>query len=447
MLRVATLLSAAALLSADADNLAEFELCPSSAAGQAICNSALDLKTNTFTASCDVEACSGADCTATVVNKVTVDEDECFNAEKGATGIVTIDGEAKCGCASDDADNFSPCQAPANGRALCVATDADFLGSSPNDVATVECSYQCDDGYFLTPGGSCIKFAKRAHIGTSAPIKVHPTTPGSHGSSTQPHATTSTSYSRHPHNAHTTSHSPSEPTATTTTWTYKHFSHTRPHHSGSSSSPSHPSASSSTGHHGSSKPHHPSGHKTSHHPHHAHPTSSPNMPHDSTTTYPYGHHGHSTRPHHGSSMPPHHGASSSTTYPYGHHGHSTRPHHGSSTATTSPGHPTTTSSHGPSMSHGPSPSQLARRTTEEFVFSDLCAQDERTCAVGSYGDFSCVRLDDVTECGGCNASGDAVNCLEIVGASSVSCLRGGCVVRSCQTGFVQTSEGTCEPKA
>ena len=99
------------------------------------------------------------------------------------------------------------------------------------------------------------------------------------------------------------------------------------------------------------------------------------------------------------------------------------------------------------MSHGPSPSQLARRTNEEFVFSDLCAQDERTCAVGSYGDFSCVRLDDVTECGGCNTSGDAVNCLEIVGASSVSCLRGGCVVRSCQTGFVQTSEGTCEPKA
>lgn len=182
------------------DNLAEFELCPSSAAGQAICNSALDLKTNTFTASCDVEACSGAcvplslsfppslltlheltptsrsDCTATVVNKVTVDEDECFNSEKGATGIVTIDGEAKCGCASvrpassptapllqglpltppslavqDDADSFSPCQAPANGRALCVATDADFLGSSPNDVATVECSYQCDDVRLVSP--------------------------------------------------------------------------------------------------------------------------------------------------------------------------------------------------------------------------------------------------------------------------------------------------------
>jgi len=42
------------------DNLAEFELCPSSVAGQAICNSALNLKTNQFTAECGVEACSGA---------------------------------------------------------------------------------------------------------------------------------------------------------------------------------------------------------------------------------------------------------------------------------------------------------------------------------------------------------------------------------------------------
>lgn len=90
----------------------------------------------------------------------------------------------------------------------------------------------------------------------------------------------------------------------------------------------------------------------------------------------------------------------------------------------------------------PGPSQrAARRAADEFVFSDVCAQDERTCPGD---DIMCVRLDDVTQCGGCHATGDAVNCLEIPGASSVSCLRGGCVVRSCQTGYFQTAEGRCE---
>ncbi|BGP45748.1 hypothetical protein JCM10450v2_001578 [Rhodotorula kratochvilovae] len=516
MLRVATLLSAAALLSADAvrasavshsvfpnsacagassgalaglvgigkvtlsngdveahcgcisDNLAEFELCPSSAAGQAVCNSALDLKTNAFTASCGVEACSGADCVATVVNKVVVDEDECYNAEKGATGIVTIDGEAKCGCASDDSDNFSPCAAPANGRALCVATDADFLGTSQDDITKVECSVQCDEGFFLTPGGSCTKLAKRVPAGPSGGF--HTGGPGKVGPSSKPHGSqpaTATPTSRHPHHAHPTSPSGSE--TTTTSYSYKHHHHSsRPHHGTGTREPWASVTSRHAGH-GSSKPHgthtpsaSTTGTPTSRNPHHAHPTS-PSGPETTTTSYSYNHHHHhSSRPHHG-----HHGRPSSSgpikvivpsspASPHHPHGHSTRPHHPSAVPTTGGPGPVgpspTTRPAGPSASftEGPGkvgPSQRARRAAEEFVFSDVCAQDERTCAVGEYGDFNCVRLDDITECGGCNTTGDAKNCLEIVGASSVACLRGGCVVRSCQTGFVQTSEGTCEPKA
>ncbi|GAA6049847.1 hypothetical protein JCM3770_004213 [Rhodotorula araucariae] len=538
MLRVATLLSAAALFSADAvrasavshsvfpnsacagaasgalaglvgvgkivlsngdveshcgcisDNLAEFELCPSSATGQAVCNSALDLKTNAFTAS---------DCVATVVNKVVVDEDECYNAEKGATGIVTIDGEAKCGCASDDADNFSPCAAPANGRALCVATDADFLGASQDDVTKVECSVQCDEGFFLTPGGSCTKLAKRNVAGPSGAF--HSGGPGKVGPSSKPHGSqpaTATPTSRHPHHAHTTS--PSGAETTTTSYSYKHHHHSSPPHHGTGTREPWASVTSRVAH-GSSKPH---GSQpatgtptTSRHPHHAHPTS-PSGPGSETTTTRGRHHHHSSRPHHAhptspsgpgsettttrgrhhhTSRPhhssrPHHGHGhpssspagpikvipSSPAAPHHPHGHSTRPHHGHHSSVPTTGGPgpvgpsPTTRPAGPSASftEGPGkvgPSQIARRAAEEFVFSDVCAQDERTCAVGEYGDFNCVRLDDVTECGGCNASGDATNCLEIVGASSVACLRGGCVVRSCQTGYVQTSEGTCELKA
>ncbi|GJN88826.1 hypothetical protein Rhopal_001797-T1 [Rhodotorula paludigena] len=507
MLRIATLLAAAALLSADAvrasavshsvfpnsacagassslsglvgigkitlsngeveshcgcisDNLAEFELCPSSGAGQAVCNSSLDLHSNVFTAACGVETCAGDDCATTVVNKVVVDEDECFNSEKGATGIVTVNGEAKCGCASDDADAFSPCHAPANGRSLCVATDSDFLGSSAEDSTSVACQVVCDDGFFLTPGGQCTKLAKRDFASSTGPIKVGPSpttkphhgghhtpghhgghhTPGHHGSKThEPHGTTPTS--RHPHQAHTTPSHGGEETPSHSREPWASYTSNYPHGPGKVG----PSPSSMP--HGSKtkSPYHP----TSHHPHAAHPTSGATT----TTSYSYKHH------HHHPSSVPHGGSETSHTMGPSqrvssarHHGHHTTGPikvgpHPTTTPGTGPSHDTTPGT-GPShTSPGVGPSQRARRAAEEFVFSDACAQDERTCPAGSYGDFSCVRLDDVTECGGCHSTSDARNCLEIEGASSVSCLRGGCVVRSCQTGYVQTSEGTCERKA
>lgn len=47
-----------------------------------------------------------SDCPTTVINSVVVDQDDCFNSEKGAIGIVTVDGESKCGCASVSYDTL-----------------------------------------------------------------------------------------------------------------------------------------------------------------------------------------------------------------------------------------------------------------------------------------------------------------------------------------------------
>ncbi|GAA5931841.1 uncharacterized protein JCM15063_001583 [Sporobolomyces koalae] len=426
------------------DNLPEFTPCEVSAHGESVCNSVLNLDTGSFAASCGVVSCSGADCPTTVVNSVVVDQDDCFNSDKGAIGVVSIDGEAKCGCASDsNPADFTACAAPVNGRATCVAVDPDFLGMSFSHNEKVECGVVCDEGYFLTPGGACTKLAKREYASHSASHGPSHTSGPSGSPTTVPH---------HPHNAHTTTYGTTAPgsSPTTTTYSYKHH-HPSHVHSGSPSPSSRPpfhdrpSASapgsgspatsrpikagpSHSSHHGSH--HHHGSHGGSgggddyHHHHHTsaghhHPSSRPAFEHRPTTTAPGG----------GSGSGP-----SPTTAPGG--GSDEFPHSRGPTKV------------GPSASYGGpgkvGPSQVARRAAEEFVFSDVCAQDERTCPSGSFGDFSCVRLDDVTECGGCNTTNDAKNCLEIVGASSVACLRGGCVVRSCQTGFIQTSEGSCE---
>ncbi|GAA6003299.1 hypothetical protein JCM10207_001850 [Rhodosporidiobolus poonsookiae] len=364
------------------DNFTDFELCPSGN-GISVCNAVYNAETAAFTAACGVAPCVNGDCPTTVVNTESIDEDECYNSEKGSIGITVVDGVSQCACFAEAVDDFTACAAPANGRATCRSVDSDFLGAESESSPKIECGVVCDEGFFLTPGGSCVNFAaheKRAVFGpsgafpgpgkvgpskswvpaTKTPIKVGPSpTTRPHGSHTPEKPTTT---SRHPHNAHTTSPS-TRPSWHTTTGPIKVVPTTKPH--------------------GASQHHH---HHTSH-----------TRPSWETTTGPIKV-----------------GPSPSATYP------------------------------GPGKV---GPSQRARRAAEEFVFTDVCAQDERTCAAGDFGDFTCVRLDDITECGGCNSTGDAKNCLAITGASSVACLRGGCVVRSCQTGYIQTSEGTCELKA
>ncbi|ORY75342.1 hypothetical protein BCR35DRAFT_306322 [Leucosporidium creatinivorum] len=342
------------------DNLPSFEACPSSDNGESVCNSVLDLESGAFTASCGVIACQGTECPSTVVNTVVVDETDCSASDKGAIGISNVDGEEKCAC-SADAGEFTACPTPENGRASCVATDSDFLGMAYTHKETVKCGVVCDDGFFLSPGGSCVKLAKRV-FHSPGPIKVGPSASKSHSKS---HSTSPTQ--RRPH-----------------TPTHTHTRHSTPGvFTTSSRSTNPPSA---------------------------------------TTT--------STKKHHGSSKKHHHHKSTTDTF-----------------STTGP------IKVGPSASFtgtGPikvGPSQIARRAVEEIVFQEVCAQDERSCPAGEFGDFSCVRLDDVTECGGCNSLGDAVSCLDMPGVASAACLRGGCVVRACQTGYVQTSEGTCSPKA
>ncbi|KAK4052970.1 hypothetical protein OIO90_004094 [Microbotryomycetes sp. JL221] len=187
---------------------------------------------------------------------------------------------------------------------------------------------------------------------------------------------------------------------------------------------------------------------------HTPPHGTPTSPGHETPTTPPGGHGTTTPPGgHGTTTPP--GGHGTTTPPGGHDTTST---------TTTPTHFGTSKPHGPSFSHRPTPttdytfthnfptpgpSQRAKRQVgEEIVFgADTCTQDERACPAGDFGDFSCVRLDDVTQCGGCHSSGDAVSCLDIPGVASAACLRGGCVVRACQSGFVQTSDNTCSPRA
>ncbi|GAA6016962.1 hypothetical protein JCM11491_006926 [Sporobolomyces phaffii] len=427
------------------DNLPEFTPCEVSAHGESVCNSVLNLDTGSFAASCGVVSCSGSDCPTTVVNSVVVDQDDCYNSEKGAIGIVTVDGESKCGCASDSVPSeFAACAAPANGRATCVSVDSDFLGMSYSHKEKVECGVVCDDEHFLTPGGSCTKLAKRefnshsagpSHSGTAGPSGGSPTT--------VPH---------HPHNAHTTTYGPNEPSyapsATTTSYSYKHH-HPSHVHSGGSPSPSsrppfqdRPSSAPGGSHGGPSS-----------HPIKAGPSSSPSSgshgSHHGSHSGSHGGNGDNYHHHH-TSMGHHHPSSR----PSFEHRPSTTEHGGSSgpSPTSAPGggefpHSSVPNKAGPSKSFGGpgkvGPSQVARRAVEEIVFSDVCAQDERTCPTGSFGDFSCVRLDDVTECGGCNTTNDAKNCLEIEGASSVACLRTGCVVRSCQPGYKQL-ENSCE---
>ncbi|GAA6026744.1 hypothetical protein JCM8097_005828 [Rhodosporidiobolus ruineniae] len=395
------------------DNLDSFEVCPSSSTGIAVCNSVLNLETEAFTASCGTVTCSGADCPSTVTNVVVVPEEDCYNSEKGAIGIATVDGEASCACASDvAAADFKACPSPDNGRAVCRDVDADFLGAAAERQEKISCAVECDEGYFLSPGGSCVALAKRAVAGPSGAF--HTAGPGKVGPSKVWYPASSTPIKVGP--SHTT--------------TSKHHHHTSSHH--------HHTSSHHHGHHTSrpdwqSPP--TSAPTTSKHPHHAHTPSTP-----TSSTSHHHHHHHSSYP--GTSRP---SWQSHTPIKVG--------------PSPTPSPTTFSRSRGPGKvgpsatfpgNEGPGkvgPSQRARRAAEEFVFTDVCAQDERTCAAGSFGDFSCVRLDDVTECGGCHSTGDAKNCLEIAGASSVACLRGGCVVRSCQTGFVQTSEGTCERKA
>ncbi|GAA5883898.1 hypothetical protein JCM3774_003911 [Rhodotorula dairenensis] len=585
------------------DNLADFEACPSSAAGESVCNSVYDMSSGEFSAS---------DCLDTIVNEVVVHGDECFNSERGSIGVATVDGAASCACSSEvDAADFTACAAPVNGKATCTTTDPDFLGASYDHAVQVACGVACNEGYTLTPAGTCTKVVKRDMGSFEAPVVAAASSSGTphpwahRSSSWGPAVPTTTTW--HPHQAHTTSGASS---ATTTSYSYKY------HHGhksmGSSSSWAH-SASNSwaapTGTHVPWVSRHetPGGNNHNSQPtttpgmnggvssswmsystmpappsssgvnHNAHPTTS-NGAAPTTTSYSYNqHNGHSSKTgggsasasasmvhwahkrdaiptgpayvykqhnarapanHHrrssssgvapsssgyynggGSSMPPmmptttpggsnHYAhttpdssASTSTSYSYKYHHHhqssdsgssstgsswsspsashgassssmmnwvpapsmgpsgsnhnahnpsSSAPNGGDSTTTTTtpaaattttaPWYGSTTSQHG-SASATPGPSQRARRAADEFVFSDVCAQDERTCPGD---DIMCVRLDDVTQCGGCHATGDAVNCLEIEGASSVSCLRGGCVVRSCQTGYFQTAEGRCE---
>ncbi|GAA5875589.1 hypothetical protein JCM16303_000676 [Sporobolomyces ruberrimus] len=449
------------------DNLPDFTPCEVSAHGESVCNSVLNLDTGSFTASCGVVSCSGADCPTTVINSVVVDQDDCYNSEKGSIGIVTIDGESKCGCASDSIPSeFTACAAPANGRATCVSVDADFLGMAYSHKEKVECGVVCDDDHFLTPGGSCTKLAKRefaSHSASHGPSHTAGPSGGSHTAGPSGGSPTTVPY--HPHNAHTTE-GPNGPasSATTTTYSYKHHqpSHVNSGSPSPSSRPAFHDRPTSAGSHASSRP---SSSYHGSHGSHGGSNGGSNGGHNGGSNG--GHNGGSSSgSHHGSHSAGGHGGSHGGNYQH----HTSMMHHPSSRPSWQDKPSTTSNGSGPSPttapgggefphSHGPTkvgpsasyggpgkvgPSQMARRAAEEFVFSDVCAQDERTCPTGSFGDFSCVRLDDVTECGGCNTNNDAQNCLEIDGASSVACLRNGCVVRSCQTGYIQTGVDSCE---
>ncbi|KAI5476056.1 hypothetical protein MNV49_000485 [Pseudohyphozyma bogoriensis] len=555
-----------------ADKLPGFVACPTSEAGESVCNSILDLDSGSFTAECGIISCEGSACPTTVVNTVVVDDTDCFTSGKGNLGYSTIDGVSHCACSSEGDDSFVTCPSVANGRPSCVSTDSDFLGMTRDAHETVQCGIVCDEGFYLTPGGSCTKNIKRADpagaSGTfnTGPIKIgasqahaasSASTTASEGTfttgpikviTTTAAATTSTGHHHHHH--HTHKHSSETETSihltgvtklapTTTSTSTHHYGSHRPHHGhhahSSSSSETETSihltgvtkvvtvtvtadpTSTSTHHH----------HHTTH-KHHHHSSSSETDTSISlggvtkvfpTTTYSTSSYG-SHRHHHTSNTHNHAAhttsqtaspttivltgvtkiiptttAAPSTTNALSsalssrlshasgirshshHHSHS---HSSSSTetfisltgvtkiapttTTTSSGaastsaSTSTTTKTGPSAVFGGGPikigaSQAAKmikrvvqETAQETFEADLCAADERKCPASAFGDYSCVRLDDVEECGGCRSLGESQNCLDIPGVATAACLRGGCVVRSCKAGFIQTSDSECSAK-
>lgn len=113
-----------------------------------------------------------SECPTTVVNTVVVDEADCLYHGQGLIGFNSgADGQNRCACStatndvsfhpprsstsfkdradhhsqSGEADNFTTCPSPANGRGTCVSVDPDFLGQSLDHREVIKCGVLCDE--------------------------------------------------------------------------------------------------------------------------------------------------------------------------------------------------------------------------------------------------------------------------------------------------------------
>ncbi|KAF9259956.1 hypothetical protein L218DRAFT_801356, partial [Marasmius fiardii PR-910] len=79
----------------------------------------------------------------------------------------------------------------------------------------------------------------------------------------------------------------------------------------------------------------------------------------------------------------------------------------------------------------------------------LCPPGLEACPiVGAIGgDYECLNvMTESKSCGGCPSLGQGQDCTAIKGSKSTECVQGKCVVKSCNTGYKLSSDGTsCIP--
>ena len=75
----------------------------------------------------------------------------------------------------------------------------------------------------------------------------------------------------------------------------------------------------------------------------------------------------------------------------------------------------------------------------------FCPVNQTACPVGRNG-FECIdTTSNIESCGGCLSEGKGVDCGGIEGVADVNCLRGRCVVATCDRGWsVDVDRNQCE---
>ncbi|KAG8764704.1 hypothetical protein FRC12_007934 [Ceratobasidium sp. 428] len=66
--------------------------------------------------------------------------------------------------------------------------------------------------------------------------------------------------------------------------------------------------------------------------------------------------------------------------------------------------------------------------------------ERATATIPTKDSYECVKPEeDLYNCGGCSSTGQGVNCNTITGVLGTSCIKGKCVVYTCQKGYKFTT--------
>ncbi|ODO07150.1 hypothetical protein L198_00729 [Cryptococcus wingfieldii CBS 7118] len=84
---------------------------------------------------------------------------------------------------------------------------------------------------------------------------------------------------------------------------------------------------------------------------------------------------------------------------------------------------------------------LARCPVEQMACPITSLTESELAAAGDDVPWECISpQEDLYSCGGCATLGTGIDCTAIAGVDSVSCTAGTCLVHSCQSGFLPTSD-------